>query len=279
MILDLGLFSVQFVKSYDLSPPPEKQHIINQLHQNPSQGRIMTLTHQFKPNDGLTHRFPSVLGYDPLILKRYVYYIQASQNRPFENHVVNLRWVRKPSVKFIQMLHVTQVVKDSRIISCEGSIPYAVFVPRHVIKSSADIISFMKDTSFNPREMVVLETEYPWKGTDGIKERELKAEYSVIEYGNDNIRIKTSSGYPGYLVLSEIYYPGWKAKVDGKEVPVLRGNYLFRVIPLEKGDHEVRLYFVSWPFRIGATISLFTFIFSLFFIWKTFMSPSMMKNS
>jgi uncharacterized membrane protein YfhO len=64
----------------------------------------------------------------------------------------------------------------------------------------------------------------------------------------------------GYLVLSEVYYPGWQATVDGKEVPIRRGNYLFRVIPIEKGEHEVTLRFVSWPFRVGGMISLATLI-------------------
>jgi len=66
--------------------------------------------------------------------------------------------------------------------------------------------------------------------------------------------------------------------VDGKETPILRGNYLFRVIPLEKGDHEVCLYFVSWSFRIGAIISLFTFICSLLLIWIACGSPLMVKK-
>ena len=279
LMLDLSLFGIQFIKSYEFVVHPDKQHIINQLNRNPSQGRVVTLTQQFKPNDGLTHRFPSVLGYDPLILKRYVYFIQASQNRLRENHVVNLRWVQEPGVKLMQMLHVSQVVKGNQIASIENSVPYAILVPKHVIKSSDKIISFMKEKNFNPHEMVVLETGYPWQGIDGIKGEEFKASCSVIEYENEKIRIKTSADHPGFLVLSEIYYPGWIAKVDGEKVPILRGNYLFRVIPLEKGEHEVHLYFVSWSFRIGAIISVLTFICLLFFIWKKFMSPSAMKEN
>jgi uncharacterized membrane protein YfhO len=57
--------------------------------------------------------------------------------------------------------------------------------------------------------------------------------------------------------------------VDGKEVPVLCGNYLFRVVPVGAGTHEVVLRFVSWPFRVGAVISLLTLIGGLLFIlWK-----------
>jgi uncharacterized membrane protein YfhO len=70
--------------------------------------------------------------------------------------------------------------------------------------------------------------------------------------------IRVSTERKGYLVLSEVYYPGWQASVNGKKVDVLCGNYIFRAIPIEPGDHEVDLSFVSWPFRIGTIISLVT---------------------
>ena len=278
LMLDLGLFSIQFIKPYEFITHSDKQNIINQLNRNPFKGRVVTLTPQFLPNDGLTYGFPSVLGYDPLMLKRYVYYFQASQNRLHDDHVVNLRLIREPSVKFMQMLNVTQIVQAEQIAKLEKSIPYVTFVNSKVIRSSDEILSFMKGKNFNPREMVVLENDYPHQIIDTLKGEKFKFSFSVVEYENEKIRIKTSVDRPGYLVLSEIFYPGWKAKVNGQEAPILPGNYLFRVIPLKKGDYEVDLYFVSWPFRIGATISLFTFLCSLLFLWKAFRSPSAMKE-
>ena len=96
----------------------------------------------------------------------------------------------------------------------------------------------------------------------------MNGSYTLLSYKNETIRIKTSSDRAGYLVLSEIFYPGWQATVDGKKAPVLCGNYIFRVIPLEQGEHDVSLKFVSWPFRIGAMISLLTLIGSLWFVLK-----------
>jgi uncharacterized membrane protein YfhO len=86
---------------------------------------------------------------------------------------------------------------------------------------------------------------------------------SVTDYQSENIKLRASTNRPGYLVLSEIFYPGWQAAVDGKKVDILCGNYLFRVIPLEEGDHDVCLEFTSWPFRVGAIISLLSLAFCL----------------
>jgi uncharacterized membrane protein YfhO len=81
------------------------------------------------------------------------------------------------------------------------------------------------------------------------------------------VTLKTFSDSAGYLVVSEIFYPGWAALVDGRGRDVTRGNYLFRVIPLEKGNHEVTLYFVSWPFRVGGVISLVTLVSTACLLW------------
>jgi len=68
--------------------------------------------------------------------------------------------------------------------------------------------------------------------------------------------------------MSEMWFPGWVASVDGKDREVICGNYLFRVVPLDEGDHEVKLYFVSWSFRIGAAVSLATLLAGLWFLWR-----------
>ena len=47
----------------------------------------------------------------------------------------------------------------------------------------------------------------------------------------------------GVLVFSEVYYPGWTAKVDGKPVEVGRVNYVLRAIRITPGNHKVELAF------------------------------------
>ena len=51
----------------------------------------------------------------------------------------------------------------------------------------------------------------------------------------------TVDGKGGVLVLSEIYYPGWTATVDGQEVELGRVNYVLRALHIEAGKHEVVL--------------------------------------
>jgi uncharacterized membrane protein YfhO len=74
----------------------------------------------------------------------------------------------------------------------------------------------------------------------------------------------------GYLVLSELNYPGWKAYVNGKKVSILTGNYIFRVLPLPKGDHDILLKFDPDSFKIGLIISVGSILFFLLFQFSVF---------
>ena len=59
------------------------------------------------------------------------------------------------------------------------------------------------------------------------------------------------------LFLSESYYPqGWKAFLDGKEIPIFRADYHFRAIVIPPGKHTVVMRFEPRGFYLGRTLSL-----------------------
>jgi uncharacterized membrane protein YfhO len=57
------------------------------------------------------------------------------------------------------------------------------------------------------------------------------------------------------LVLSDTYYPGWTASIDGQPTTVLRGDVLFRVVPVPSGEHDVQLRFEPGSVKLGLVIS------------------------
>jgi hypothetical protein len=61
---------------------------------------------------------------------------------------------------------------------------------------------------------------------------------------------------PGILVVSESYFPGWRAWVDGAPAEILRTDYVLRGIELDAGAHHVRFEYRPWSVRIGAALSL-----------------------
>lgn len=66
--------------------------------------------------------------------------------------------------------------------------------------------------------------------------------------GNHWMEYKLNNASAQLLVVSDTWYPGWRATIDGKEVPIHRANYMFRGIFVPAGEHIVRFDF--WPVNL-----------------------------
>lgn len=86
---------------------------------------------------------------------------------------------------------------------------------------------------------------------------------TITAYDLDNVSIDATAAEGGWLVLADTYYPGWRAWVDGTEVPVRRADYAFRAVCLTPGHHTVTFAFESVPLLIGAAITISTGLFAL----------------
>jgi uncharacterized membrane protein YfhO len=69
-------------------------------------------------------------------------------------------------------------------------------------------------------------------------------------------RARVTLPQDGYLLQREAWYPGWQARVDGVDTPVVHADVLFRAVPLRAGTHDVEVYFESASFQHGAWVSL-----------------------
>jgi hypothetical protein len=78
----------------------------------------------------------------------------------------------------------------------------------------------------------------------------------VVEYQPNRVLVKVDAGPAGYLVLADVWYPGWRCAVDGHDVPLYRGDYLFRAVELPEGEHVVAFTFEPESYRRGRLVSL-----------------------
>ncbi|MAG36022.1 MAG: hypothetical protein CL878_07250 [Dehalococcoidia bacterium] len=71
----------------------------------------------------------------------------------------------------------------------------------------------------------------------------------------ERVTVETSATRPGILVLTDTYYPGWRATVDGRPANLLRANYLFRGVYVPAGAHQVEFAYHPAPFQRGLLVS------------------------
>jgi hypothetical protein len=79
----------------------------------------------------------------------------------------------------------------------------------------------------------------------------------ITTYEPESITVEVSAdGSGSFLILSDSWYPGWQAEVDGQPAPVLRANALFRAVAVPQGSHTVTMEYKSRPLMLGAAVSL-----------------------
>jgi hypothetical protein len=88
----------------------------------------------------------------------------------------------------------------------------------------------------------------------------LNSQTRIVRYEDTQVEIEAELESPGLLVLTDLFYPGWKVYVDGQLARVYRTDYCFRGVPLPVGRHNVRFEFDPLSFRIGVAITLITLL-------------------
>ena len=67
--------------------------------------------------------------------------------------------------------------------------------------------------------------------------------------------LKVSTPRDGLLFVSDTWYPGWEAYIDGRETKIYMANYAFRAIKVSSGEHEVRFVYRPKSFFDGLKVT------------------------
>jgi uncharacterized membrane protein YfhO len=88
-------------------------------------------------------------------------------------------------------------------------------------------------------------------------------EARIIEDKRNRVVVETTSLQGGLLVLSDNYYPGWKASVDGQPSLVFRANHTMRAVRVPAGTHVVSFEFAPVTFWTSVYVSVAATIVTL----------------
>jgi hypothetical protein len=139
----------------------------------------------------------------------------------------------------------------------KSSVRRAWFAAReHIVTDEQEALRHMRSDAFDPFGEVVLEREQAQRLPERPAAVDPESVAVVVdEVTPERLRIELGPHGPGWLVLSEVYFPGWKARVGGTELPVARVDSILRGVPLEGGEQRVDLRFEPESLRLGAAIS------------------------
>ncbi|MGI8734786.1 MAG: YfhO family protein [Pyrinomonadaceae bacterium] len=109
---------------------------------------------------------------------------------------------------------------------------------------------------FNPAQVALVEEPVALPSQDEDSE----ASATVVALSDTKMEVHTSSKISNFLVTSDVYYPGWEARIDGAETSLYRANYALRGVVVPPGDHIVLFEYRPRRFQLGAIISLLSVV-------------------
>jgi len=140
--------------------------------------------------------------------------------------------------------------RNLAVLLNHGYFPRAYFVDGMVVAwDDHQFLDLLASTDFRKNVILLGPDVEPHPGQTFVPAR-------IQSYRNREVVVEIHNPVAGYLVLSDTYFPGWEAEVDGKPTRILRANYLVRAVALEPGEHQVIFTYRPWPWRIGREASL-----------------------
>ncbi|MEW4569120.1 hypothetical protein AB1L88_14745 [Tautonia sp. JC769] len=131
------------------------------------------------------------------------------------------------------------------------ALPRARMVPGVEIVEPARALPRLAEV--DPRSCVVMASD-PLRGIEGPRQPYTPAEYEQTH--PDRVVIRVTTEAPGLLVVADTWMPGWRATVNGRAVPIDRGDHAFRVVALpEPGRIEVEMTYRAPGLMAGGIIS------------------------
>lgn len=255
----VGAQSVQKTEAY--------QYILDQSGTGRNY-RVLNLTVSTFNDNTTSAFFSSIGGYHAAKLRRYQELIEEHIGSEINEAY---RFIAQPDSTMdgdkmfpvINMLNTKWFIlpgQDNRQIPVENPLAYgnAWFVnDLKVVGSANEEIDALGEVI--PRYTAVVSKDFS-KILEGADMAEDSAAYvKQTSLTSDEVKYEVDSKKGGVIVFSEIYYPGWKATIDGEETDIARADYVLRAIKVPAGKHEVVMEFKPQSLATTETVAYICF--------------------
>lgn len=268
-IAQLWIFDYKVVNLISLDKLLETPKVVQQINKDKSIYRVFSKTGDYNPIL-MINGHQVLTGYEGEYLRNYrdfLWLMGPHAETPFESFIV-INSINNPVI--LSLLNTKYVIWDEELNSNNLKLiqkyknnlflyenlynfPRAYLVLDNIVKERKFIISDNQSNTFKLKSL----KNYSFLT---FEKSDIYKNINVDNYSPDKISLNVTNEKPAYLILSEIWYPGWKAYDNGREIKIQIADYIFRTIHLEKGSHKIIFTFESGSFKTGRNISLLSII-------------------
>jgi hypothetical protein len=214
--------------------------------------------HSLMPNSNFIYGIEEITGYTAAVTRDFDIFMRKSMSRK-TLELFNTRFVVSPasgSALEGQDLPIagTRYGYGFKVFELDRAFPRAYLIGgSERVDKAMDNLDLINSHDF--RGAVVLENH------PGLPSRSEETEFGlvpcdILRHSPHQVRVRAIAPSPAYLVLSDSFFPGWEACVDGKPAPIFKANFLVRAVWVPEGDHEVVFKYNPVMYRTGRAVSL-----------------------
>jgi len=197
----------------------------------------------------------SINGYDPLIMKKYVEMLDIKYQYGYltnwdalikDNNMLSLFNVKyivasenaflekeKFNYKKIKGIGKIKIYLNRKYLPRIFSVERVIFA-----KDILEIKRRFQNKEINPAETAIVNVK---DYNELIKYKLKKGEAKIIHYEEDKMKAEIKASGYAFYVLSDIYYPGWKGYLDGREIKIYEADGLLKGFLIPEGDHILEI--------------------------------------
>jgi hypothetical protein len=227
---------------------------------------------------GTLHRIPVAQDYEPMTPVDYALFLAPLRNAfidprfggryfPGPSHpawprldLMGVRWVVvAPGVAWpgerVARFRLVYDARDGRIFENLSSRPRVFLATRwRVVPGTDAVLAALDAPDFDPAAEALVDREPEWPVRNGIPSS--TADVRVDRYAEEEVDLTVATPQKAILVLTDLYWPGWRVDVDDEPATLERADFLFRAVPVPPGTHHVRFRYAVATFRLGLFVTV-----------------------
>jgi len=234
---------------------------------------------------GMVYGVEDINGFNSLQPRRYTDYLFGPRVGDVSYGLLNNPRLLQPTSPILSSLSVKyllvpsrlhpqlgdnfrQIYANSQVRVYQNALAYPRAYFADTVRGATDqqaVLRAVTADGFDGRLLALVESAQP----PALAPATGAATATIDEYRANRITVATNTAERRLLVLGDMYFPGWRARVDGVDTPIYRTNYLFRGVVVPAGQHTVTFTYQPASPWIGAAISALALAIAGFLLFRS----------
>ena len=215
---------------------------------------ISDLRSNLLPNLNVLDGIASANNFDPILINRYYEFIKVLENQNKQNQMKMLAGANVGVLASLDGFSTLQ----AKTINALGAVRWVNCAS--LVGNMGEALALLSGSELSNQQIIVEIPQFNDISACGM-DPAIEAKISITDRHSNSILLQVDSPSGGWLLITDSFYPGWQAFLDGEAIELFPANLVFRALQLTPGNHEISLSYRPISFYVGAGFSTLALLY------------------